>query len=98
MDRSLNPSRKLPRFESWICHWQHSKPLNCGNAVGGFFFILASPALDRGRIPIRRNRLDRRRIVLAVNRLRLPLAAKTRLRMRSMRIACVRGQYRRRWL
>jgi hypothetical protein len=30
MDRSVNPSRKLPRFESWICHQQGNGLLPAG--------------------------------------------------------------------
>ena len=35
--RSVNPSRKLRRFESFTCHHQRKQPLTCGNADQGLF-------------------------------------------------------------
>src|SRR6185437_3795591 len=31
-ERTVNPSRKLPRFESWTCHTSEKSPPNCANA------------------------------------------------------------------
>src|SRR5947208_1529843 len=32
--RSVNPSRKLPRFESWICHQRNIQALACKFGAG----------------------------------------------------------------
>jgi hypothetical protein len=43
----VNPSRKLPRFESWICHQQRQGALNSANAEQGSYLHGAMAAAKR---------------------------------------------------
>src|SRR6476620_3983510 len=38
-ERTVNPSRKLRRFESFTCHHQRKQPLICGNPDLGLFVV-----------------------------------------------------------